>query len=67
LYVWNLHPFVPLFGPYTYLKIFLSHTLNASSICLDIVHPSQPYFTIGPIIADCLYVTKYVLGRHLRT
>jgi hypothetical protein len=53
LFVRILCPFVSPFGPYTLLKIFLSHTLRASSICSDIVHPSQPYM----ILPD--YMAKY--------
>jgi hypothetical protein len=59
LFVQILHPFVLLFGPYTLLKIFPSHTLRAYSICPDIVHPSQPYMTIGVIIV--LYIFSLVL------
>jgi hypothetical protein len=40
---------VPLFRPYTFLKTFLCHILSISSICSDIVHPSQPYTTTGLI------------------
>jgi hypothetical protein len=54
-----LLPFVSLFGPYTVLKVFLCHTLRASSTYSDIVQPSQPYMTIGLIIV--LYIFSLVL------
>jgi hypothetical protein len=61
MFVRILHPFVSLFELYTFLKIFLSHTLRASSICSNIVHPSQPYVTISMITV--LYIFRLTLCR----
>jgi hypothetical protein len=54
---------VSLFGPYIFLKLFLSHILSASSTCSDIVHPSQPYIPLAWSLFYIFSVWHYLISR----